>query len=328
MKVMTWVPSVLVTVVHAGRNMSTSYRGQVAGAFEILAEGLAAFLDDHMSSVFPDEDWILVAANKLGKRRDVLVSLADPHFQLEVLNRWWGPAFSRDLPEDVRATVGELRTARNHWAHPDEDHPFDLEYATRVHVLVEDLLRAIDSPLAGRAAEAAETLRWEGIRDVAREKGIPESDAVLQQLALVQKEYDELRNQLDEARAQARSATGRSQAVARQLAALQTQYAAVAGLHDQYAELQRQLEEERRTRDREFEDTSAVRGQLAATEHTLASLRDESRLLQDELANARLNAASIDPVMTEEGRRWIWLVAALISTLAILLAVTATSLGR
>jgi hypothetical protein len=308
--------------------MPTSYRGQVAVAFEILAEGLAAFLDEHMSTVFPDEDWILMAATKLGKRRDVLVSLSDPHFQLEVLNRWWGPAFSADLSEDLRSTITELRTARNHWAHPDEDHPFDLDYATRVHLLVEDLLRAIDSPLVSRAAEAAESLRWAGIRDVARERGVPESEVVLHQLAVVQKEYDELRSQLDEARAQARSATGRSQAVARQLAALQSQYAAVAGLHDQYEVLQRQLEEERRTRDREFEDTSTVRAQLAANEQTLEALRDQSRVLQDELASARVRVETVDPVMTAEGRRWIWLVAALISTLAILLAVTATSLGR
>src|SRR4051794_27609169 len=242
-----------------GRTMPASYRGQVAVAFEVLAEGLAPFLDEHMSAIMPEDDWILVAAAKLGKRRDVLVSLSDPHFHLEVLNRWWGPAFSRDLSEDVRSAVGELRTARNHWAHPDEDHPFDLDYAARVHLLVEEVLRAIDSPLAVRAAEASEDLRWAGVRDRARERGVSESEAVLQQLDEVQREYDELRGQLDDARAVAQSATGRSRAVARQLAELQSQYAAVAGLHDQYEELQRQLNEERRNREREFEDTSVVR---------------------------------------------------------------------
>ena len=65
--------------------MTASYRAQVAVAFEVLAEGLAPFVDDRMSKAFPDEDWILMAASKLGKRRDVLVSLSDPHFQLEVL---------------------------------------------------------------------------------------------------------------------------------------------------------------------------------------------------------------------------------------------------
>jgi hypothetical protein len=304
--------------------MPASYRGQVAVAFEVLAEGLAPFIDAHMAAAMPSDDWVLVAASKLGKRRDVLVSLSDPHFQLEVLNRWWGPAFSRDLPDDVRAAVGELRTARNHWAHPDEDHPFDLDYATRVHVLVGDVLRAIDSPLAERVDEAAEDLRWAAVRDMARARGMSESEAVLQQMVAVQREYEEVRSQLDDAREVAQSATGRSRAVARQLAELQTQYAAVAGLRDRYEELQRQLQEERRTREREFEDTTAVRDQLVSAEEAIAGLRDEAGLLRDQLVAARRRAETIDPVDTEMGRRWIWLVAGLLSALAILLAVTTT----
>jgi chromosome segregation ATPase len=220
--------------------------------------------------------------------------------------------------------VGELRTARNHWAHPDEDHPFDLDYAARVHLLVEEVLRAIDSPLAVRAAEASEDLRWAGVRDRARERGVSESEAVLQQLDDVQREYDELRGQLDDARAQAQSATGRSRAVARQLAELQSQYAAVAGLHDQYEELQRQLNEERRNREREFEDTSVVRDRLSAAEQALSGLRDEAGVLRDQLVTARAQAETFDPTATEAGRRWIWLVAGLIAMLAILLAATAT----
>jgi hypothetical protein len=303
-----------------------SYRAQVAVAFEILAEGLAPFLDEHMTRAYPDDDWVLMAAAKLGKRRDVLVSMSDPHFQLEVMNRWWGPAFSRDLASDTRAAIGELRTARNHWAHPDPDHPFDLDHATRVHLLVEDVLRAIDSPLAAQAADAGEQLRWAGIRDRAREEGMSESEMILQQMASVQKEYDELRSQLDEARAQAQSATGRSRAVARQLAELQSQYAAVSGLRDQYEELQRQLEEERASRERVSEDTSAVHDQLAMATGALATLRGESELLRRELDDARTRVDTLDPVETEVGRRWMWLVAGLVSMLGILLAVTATTL--
>jgi hypothetical protein len=303
-----------------------SYRAQVAVAFEILAEGLAPFLDEHMSRAVPGDDWILMAASKLGKRRDVLVSLSDPHFQLEVMNRWWGPAFSRDLAADTRTAVGELRTARNHWAHPDPDHPFDLDYATRVHLLVEDVLRAIDSPLAARAGDAAEQLRWAGVRAAARERGLSESEMILQQMGAVQKEYDELRGQLEDARAQAQSATGRTRAVARQLAELQSQYAAVAGLRDQYEELQRQLEEERASRERVSEDTTSVRDQLATATDALAALRGESDLLRTELDAARARVDNLDPVETEMGRRWMWLVAGLVSMLGILLAVTATTL--
>lgn len=306
--------------------MSASYRAQVAVAFEILAEGLAPFVDDRMSAAFPDEDWILTAATKLGKRRDVLVSLSDPHFQLEVLNRWWGPVFAAVVPDDARAAVGELRTARNHWAHPDEDHPLDLDYAERVHHLVEDLLRVVDSPLAERAAEAAEELRWTGIRAVARERGLSEAEAILQQLRTVQQAHDELQAQLDEARAQAQSASGRSRAVSRQLAELQSQYAAVAGLRDRYEELQRQLREERRNREQVSDDTSAVRDQLATTESALEALREEAGALRRQLVFARTVVETLDPAATEVGRRWMWVVAGLISVMGILLAVTATSL--
>ena len=304
--------------------MTASYRGQVATAFEVLAEGLAPFVDERMSRAFPDDDWILMAAAKLGKRRDVLVSLSDPHFQLEVLNRWWGPAFSRVMPEDMRGTITELRTARNHWAHPDEDHPFDIDYATRVHQNAEEVLRAIDSPLADRMSDLAEQLRWAGIRDIARDKGMSEADAIMQQMAQVQKEYDELQTQLDEARAQAQTATGRTRAVSRQLAELQSQYAAVAGLRDQYETLQRQLEEERRSREKVSDDTTGVRDQLAAAEMALVGLRREADLLRDQLDDARGSIEKIDPVDTEVGRRWIWLVTVLVLMLGILIVIAAT----
>lgn len=303
--------------------MSASYRGQVATAFEVLADGLAPFVDDRMTKAFPDEDWILMAAAKLGKRRDVLVSLSDPHFQLEVLNRWWGPAFSQGLTAENRATITELRTARNHWAHPDEDHPFDIEYATKVHQEAEDLLRAIGSPLADRIGELGEKLRWEGIRDQATDRGMSEAETIMAQMSQVQKEYDELQSQLEDARAQAQTATGRTRAVSRQLAELQSQYAAVAGLRDQYEELQRQLEEERRNRERVSDDTTSVRDQLAAAEMALVGLRRESDLLRDQLADARNSIHKIDPVETEVGRRWIWLVTALVLVLGVLIAVAA-----
>ena len=47
--------------------MGASYRAQVAVAFEILAEGLAPFVDSRMSGAFPDQDWVLMAATKLGQ---------------------------------------------------------------------------------------------------------------------------------------------------------------------------------------------------------------------------------------------------------------------
>lgn len=300
-----------------------SYRGQVATAFEVLAEGLAPFIDARMSKSFPDDDWILMAASKLQKRRDVLVSLSDPHFQLEVINRWWGPAFSKDLSDELRATITDLRTARNHWAHPDEDHPFDFDYALEVHHDAEELLRAINSPEADRMAELAEQLRWDSVREQARAQGMSQSDALMEQLTAMQKQYDELQSQLEEAREVAQSATGRQRAVARQLAELQSQYAAVSGLRDEYLSVQRQLEEERTHREAELDDTTTVREQLSRAERVLLDLHNESASLQVQLAETRHQLEDIDPAVTETGRRWLWLVTALLLCLGLLIAVAA-----
>ncbi|MEZ5141559.1 MAG: Swt1 family HEPN domain-containing protein [Acidimicrobiales bacterium] len=298
--------------------MATSYRAQVATAFEVLAEGLAPFVDTRMSSAFPGDDWILMAAHKLGKRRDVLVSLSDPHFQLEVMNRWWGPVFAPVLTTDLRQTVTDLRTARNHWAHPDEDHPFDVEYAARVHAAAEDLLRAIDAPEADRLADLAEHLRWTSIRDVAREEGLTEADALMQQLQTLQKQYDELQGQLEDAREVAQSATGRTRAVSRQLAELQSQYAAVAGLRDQYQALQRQLADGHEV---DVPPAAELQDELATAEMALVGLQRESEVLRAQLAEARRSMSQVDPVDTEVGRRWIWLVTVLILLLGILVVV-------
>jgi hypothetical protein len=301
----------------------TSYRAEVASAFEVLAEGLAPFLDARMHGAFPDDDWIMMAASKLGKRRDVLVSLTDPHFQLEVINRWWGPAFAPVLDDDLRLTVTELRTARNHWAHPDPDHPFDLAYALEVHAAVEALLRAVDSPLASRLDQLTEDLRWKGVRTQARRTGVSEAQALLDQLGQLQKEQDALQSQLHEARTAASTAAGRGRAVARQLAELQAQYAAVAGLRDDYLALERQLDAERSQREAVLEDTSQVRDQLAATVAAAADLERQSEQLRQELESIREAFATIDPLQTEEGRRWLWLAAALILVLGLLVGLVA-----
>jgi Swt1-like HEPN len=301
--------------------VGVSYRAQVATAFEILAEGLAPFVDERMSAAYAGEDWILMAATKLGKRPGVLVSLSDPHFQLEVMNRWWGPAFSPPLNETVRTTISELRTARNHWAHPDEDHPFDIDYATQVVNEAEDLLRSVGSGQVDRMIELRDRLRWESVREVAREEGMTETEAVLHQMSELEAEHRELQEQLAAAREAAQSATGRSRAVSRQLAELQTQYAAVAGLRDQYRLMQRQLNEERYTREAALEDTSAVRDQLASTEAALAALQQQSVKLNDQLSTTRRTLATVDLIDTPTGRRYLWLVSALVLVLGVLIVI-------
>src|SRR3954452_7026022 len=253
--------------------MGTSYRAQVAVAFEVLADGLAPFVDGQMHAAYPDDDWILMAATRLGKRRAGGVSLSDPHFQLEVINRWWGPAFSPPLPASARTTITDLRTYRNYWAHPDEDHPFDLDLAQAVMHSAEELLRAVGSPEAERMAELAQQLRWDSVREVAREQGMTETEAMMHQVQELREEHDDLERQLADAREAAQTADGRSRAASRQLAELQTQYAAVAGLRDQYLVLQRQLQEERAKRDSVLDDTTVVRRELDSAEAAIAALQ-------------------------------------------------------
>jgi hypothetical protein len=304
--------------------VAVSYRGQVTTLFEVLAEGLAPFVDARMSQTFPGEDWILMAAHKLGKRPDVLVSLSDPHFQLEVINRWWGPAFAPVLDEESRQVVGELRTARNHWAHPDEDHPIDLDYAVRVHRWAGELLRGVGSPRAEEVDALLADVRRQGVRHAAQEAGMSETEALISQLTELEERYEHLQHRLDEARQDARSASGRTRAVARQLAELQTQYAAVAGLRDDYLDLQQQISAGSAGDAPDPSSGEVLRRQLAAAEASMLGLQRESLLLRSQLSRARDSLEDIDPLATPAGRRLLWLVSSLLLVVVLIVAMTVT----
>jgi hypothetical protein len=304
--------------------VTTSYRAQVGVALEVLAEGLAPFVDRSMRDEFPGADWIVTAATKLGKREPVLASPTDPQFQLEVMVRWWGPVFAPRLSRGTRDTVQELRKARNDWAHIDDSHPIDLDYARRIHTMGEDLLQEIGSPMADELARLAEQLQRDAARQAAEEQGVSEADALVMELTRLQSEREALTRQLDDAQNAARAAVGQQRAVARQLAELQAQYAAVAGLRERYREVQTQLDDAHRIGEREAQDMSAVRHQLETTEQALTQLQQESSRLHAELETTRTQLETIDPAATVVGRRWLWLYAALILVLgvAVILAFT------
>lgn len=306
----------------------TSFRAQMGEAFEVLAEGLAPFVDRRMAAYIPDDEWILVAAAKLGKRADFLVAVSDPQFQLDVLNRFWGPVFARDLDPGLRPVITELRTARNHWAHIDGDHPIDLEYALRVNQWVEELLAAVGAPGVDRVAALSDQLRWSSVRADSADRGISEGDALIAQLAELQAERAELQERLDEAKQEAASATGHTRAVARQLAELQTQYAAVADLRSRYVTLQRQLQELSAGQP-EDHDTLTLTGHARAhadedTDAALAGLTGESAELRRKLQEAREALETVNPAETLEGQRWMWLIAGLLVSLSIVIMLVAT----
>jgi len=293
------------------------YRAQVGMALEAVAEGLAPYVDKRMAAHLDGDEWILVAAQKLGKRPDIAVSLTDPQFQLEVITRFWGPVFAGELDPSIREVVKELLLARNSWAHISDTQPMDLAFAQRVHDLGRDLLDAVDSPVVATLDELADRLRWDSVREVAAAENVDEATALMMRLEELEADRATLTEQLDEARAMAASQHGRTRAVARQLAELQTQYAAVAGLKERYEQVQHQLESTLGTG-----DPDRVVAQLEQARKAAIELRVESMALHDELAEAR--GMLTDPVATEVGQRVMWLVAALLVSLGMVMLMVTT----
>ncbi|HEY5698983.1 MAG TPA: Swt1 family HEPN domain-containing protein [Acidimicrobiales bacterium] len=286
-------------------------------AFEAIAEGLAPYVDKRMAAYLEGDDWILVASTKLGKRPDIAVSLTDPQFQLEVITRFWGPVFAKDLAPELREVVRELLQARNHWAHMSDTQPMDLPYAEGVHDLARDLLEGVGSPLAVQVDDLLDRLRWDAIHLVAEAEDIDDHTALMMRLGQLEDDRAELTRQLDAAREAADSQSGRTRAVARQLAELQTQYAAVAGLKERYERLQVQLEAAAGTGDPE-----RVVAQLEHARKAAVALKVESSSLHSQLAEAR--ALLNDPVGTAAGQRVIWLMAALLATLSMVMVLVTT----
>lgn len=297
--------------------MLGGYRAQVGMAFEAIAEGLAPYVDKRMAAYLEGDEWILVASTKLGKRPDIAVSLTDPQFQLEVITRFWGPVFAKDLAPELREVVRELLQARNHWAHMSDTQPMDLPYAERVHDLARDLLEGVGSPLAVQVDDLLDRLRWDAIHLVAEAEDIDDHTALMVRLGQLEDDRAELTRQLDAARDAADSQSGRTRAVARQLAELQTQYAAVAGLKERYERLQVQLEAAAGTGDPE-----RVVAQLEHARRAAVALKVESSSLHSQLAEAR--ALLNDPVGTAAGQRVIWLMAALLATLSMVMVLVTT----
>lgn len=297
--------------------MLGGYRAQVGMAFEAIAEGLAPYVDKRMAAYLEGDDWILVASTKLGKRPDIAVSLTDPQFQLEVITRFWGPVFAKDLAPELREVVRELLQARNHWAHMSDTQPMDLPYAEGVHDLARDLLEGVGSPLAVQVDDLLDRLRWDAIHLVAEAEDIDDHTALMMRLGQLEDDRAELTRQLDAAREAADSQSGRTRAVARQLAELQTQYAAVAGLKERYERLQVQLEAAAGTGDPE-----RVVAQLEHARKAAVALKVESSSLHSQLAEAR--ALLNDPVGTAAGQRVIWLMAALLATLSMVMVLVTT----
>ena len=136
----------------------------------------------------------------------------------------------------------------------------------------------------------------------------------------LESEQASLSTQLAEAREAATTAAGRSRAISRQLAELQAQYAAVAGLRDDYLALQSQLDTERSVREADERDTGECGSASSSRPSRPSGWRPRPRCSASSSNAPAEQMRELDPVDTEIGRRWIWLVTAMIVVLGVLIA--------
>ena len=129
--------------------MATSNRDRIGRGFELLAEGLAPFVDELMSRSAAGKDWVALLEAREGQRQggSKKFSKHDPQLLLKVLTEDWR-VFKDVLSRPEQAFATELRETRNRWAHNDP-------------ISGDDAYRALDSmerllTVAGAVAQADE----------------------------------------------------------------------------------------------------------------------------------------------------------------------------
>jgi hypothetical protein len=131
---------------------SPNTRDQVGRALELLAAGLAPFVQERMVAA-RGLDWFDSFRDRSGP--DLERALVDPRFLLKVMTSAWNDAFSPPLSRRERTLVFELRETGNLWAHSE---PFDWDDVDRAFDSVVRLLRPVDAQ-AGSGADRRELSR-------------------------------------------------------------------------------------------------------------------------------------------------------------------------
>ncbi|MBJ7608107.1 MAG: DUF499 domain-containing protein [Candidatus Dormibacteraeota bacterium] len=142
--------------------MATSNRDRIGKALELLAVGLAPFVDGQMRASTPNgADWMATVA-AAGPAPGRKVSITDPQFQLKVLWDFWNPVFSKVLGRSERTMISLLRDARDRWAHNEG---FNTDDAYRALDASQALLSAVSAAEqadeVGRAKEEILRQRYE-----------------------------------------------------------------------------------------------------------------------------------------------------------------------
>ncbi len=133
--------------------MATSNRDRIGRGFELLADGVLPFVEQHMAAATPGgRDWLDVLAArdaaKFGTSKSV--SKNDPHLLLRVLTDEWR-VFKDHLSRVEQSFATELRDTSNKWAHNEA---FSADDTGRALDTMERLLTAV-----GAVAQADETRR-------------------------------------------------------------------------------------------------------------------------------------------------------------------------
>ena len=151
--------------------MTASNRERVGRALEMVAVGLAPFLDTQMRAVAPiDSKWIEAVAVRFGLVHTP--SLTDPQFQLKVMWDFWNEVFAKVLQRSDRTQVSILLDARNSWAH---NNSFSFDDTYRALDAAQSLLSAVGAE--GQAA-AVKRSRDEVLRQRYEEEARKSAKAV------------------------------------------------------------------------------------------------------------------------------------------------------
>lgn len=134
--------------------MATTNSQRVQTAVDVLAEGLAPFVEQRLSLRF-GEDW----PQAVNPDRDPPPNAKnDAHFLLTSMIRLWREGFSDTLGHSERSWVSEMLDARNRWAH---NRAFSSDETYRAIDTAQLLLNAVN---AGELATKIDPLRQELLR--------------------------------------------------------------------------------------------------------------------------------------------------------------------
>jgi predicted AAA+ superfamily ATPase len=156
-------------------SVAISNRDRVGKAFELLAAGLAPFLDAQMKATAGQaRDWVGAIATAMGGA-GAKGALSDPQFQLKVMWEYWNAVFTRVLGQSERTLVSELRQARNRWAHNEA---FNGDDCYRTLDSIQRLLNAVSAAEQASEVQRSKSELLRQAFEAEARKATPKADVI------------------------------------------------------------------------------------------------------------------------------------------------------